>query len=198
LIVDPFSRALGVDAAVPILATYSKENPITRDFQTNTFFPFSRPLESVSGGTPGLNVQWLAKTNPKSWAVMDLASISKGAIQFNPGKDKSGPLTVAMAVEGKQKDSKATKNTRLVVFGSSQFANNQYARFGGNLDFFMNSVSWAMQDESNISIRAKQEGPGKVEMTQKQATVIGLITVFVLPILIAVAGIVIWVLRKRL
>jgi ABC-type uncharacterized transport system involved in gliding motility auxiliary subunit len=198
LIVDPFSRALGVDAAVPILSTYSKDNAITKDFQGNTFFPFSRPVDAATNGAgTSYKTQWLAMTNAKSWAVADMASL-KGAIEFKPGKDRSGPISVAVAVDGKQKDSKATRNTRLVVFGSSQFANNQYSRFGANLDFFMNSVAWVLEDESSITIRTKEEGPSKVAMTQKQATVIGILTVFLIPFMIAIAGIVIWVIRKRL
>ena len=197
LVVDPIARAFNMDASVAIVATYSKQSPITQDFQANTLFPISRPLDAVTPAIPGLAVTWLAQSTPNSWAVMDLSSL-KGAIQFNEGKDKKGPLNVAMSVEGKQKDSKAEKNTRIVVFGSSSFANNQFSRLGGNLDLFMNATSWVLEDESMISIRTKDEGPGKIEMSNKEGTVIGLLTVFVIPFLIAAGGIVIWIFRKRL
>lgn len=198
VVVDPFSRMLGVDASVAILATFSKENPLTKDFQSNCAFPFARPLEVIPGAPAGMNVQWLAQTTPKSWAVMDLQGISKGEVKLDQARDKAGPLTVAIAVEGKQKDSKATKNTRLVVFGSSSFANNNYARYAGNLDFFLNAISYVMEDESLISIRAKEDGPGKVELSQKSGTFIFLFTVVVIPLLVAVAGLVIWIFRRRL
>jgi ABC-type uncharacterized transport system involved in gliding motility auxiliary subunit len=197
LVVDPIARAFNMDASVAIVATYSKQSPITQDFQANTLFPITRPLDAVTPAIPGLNVTWIGQSTPNSWAVMDLASL-KGAIQFNEGKDKKGPLNVAMSVEGKQKDSKAARNTRIVVFGSSSFANNQFSRLGGNLDLFMNAVSWALEDESMISIRTKEEGPGHVELSSKEGTVIGLLTVFVIPFLIAAGGIVIWIFRKRL
>jgi ABC-type uncharacterized transport system involved in gliding motility auxiliary subunit len=197
LVVDPIARAFNMDASVAIVATYSKQSPITQDFQANTLFPITRPLDAVTPAVAGLTPLWIAQSTPNSWAVMDLASL-KGSIQFNEGKDKKGPLNVAMSVEGKQKDSKAPRNTRIVVFGSSAFANNQFSRLGGNLDLFMNSVSWTLEDESMISIRTKDEGPGKVELSSKEGTVIGLLTVFVIPFLIASGGIVIWVLRKRL
>src|SRR5262249_17796061 len=121
-----------------------------------------------------------------------------GKVQFNEGKDIKGPMTTAIAVEGKQKDSKATRNTRLVVFGTSQFASNNYSRYGNNLDFFLNAASWVMEDESLISIRAKEEGPGKVELSQKSGTFIFILTVILIPALIFVGGIVSWVLRRRL
>jgi ABC-type uncharacterized transport system involved in gliding motility auxiliary subunit len=103
-----------------------------------------------------------------------------------------------MSIDGKPVNSKAPRNTRVVVFGSSSFANNQFSRMGGNLDLFMNAVAWTLEDESMISIRTKDDGPGRVEMSNKEGTVIGLLTVFVIPFLIASGGIVIWILRKRL
>ncbi|MEK6704450.1 MAG: Gldg family protein, partial [Bdellovibrionota bacterium] len=198
LIVDPLSKMLGVDAAVPILASFSKDHSITKDFQTNCYFPFSRPLEIIPGAPEGMNVQWLAQTTPKSWAVGDLKQLSSGQIQFQPGKDKSGPLTTVIAASGKKKDSKATKNTRMVVFSTSLFATNNFSRYGGNMDFFLNSVSWVLEDESLISIRAKEEGPGKVELSQKQGTFIFLLTVIVIPVLVFAGGIVIWAIRRKL
>jgi ABC-type uncharacterized transport system involved in gliding motility auxiliary subunit len=85
-----------------------------------------------------------------------------------------------------------------VVFGSGQFANNSYSRYGGNLDLFLNSVSWVLEDESMISIRAKDEDDSKIELSQNQGVAIFWICVVIAPLLIAAAGIVIWVRRKKL
>jgi len=198
LVVDPLSRMLGVDASVPILATYSKDSPITKDFQINCFFPFARPLEIIPGAPSDMKLQWLAQTTPKSWGVMDLGSLTRGEVRFNQGKDKAGPITTAIAVEGKQKDSKAPRATRLVVFGTSHFATNYYSRYGGNLDFFLNATSWVLEDESLISIRAKEEGPGKLELTAKQGMSILLLTVLFIPAIVAGAGVFVWWRRRKL
>jgi len=198
LVVDPVSRMLGVDSSVAILASFSRENAITKDFQGNCFFPFTRSFQIIPSAPPSLHVQWIGQTTPKSWAVMDLKQLAKGEVRFVAGKDKSGPLNAAIAVEGKQKDSKAPRNTRLVVFGTSAFATNNFSRYGGNLDFFLNSVSWVMEDESLISIRTKEEAPGKVELSQKSGTFIFLLTVVVIPLIIAVGGLVIWIFRRRM
>ncbi len=199
LIVDPVSRALGVDAAVPLLATYSKDSPITKDFTANSYFPFSRPIEIIPGAPSSLNLVWLAQTTSKAWGEMNKAQLTSGQVSFDKGQDKEGPLTVAVSVEGKlSKDSKASRNTRLVVFGTSTFETNNYSRFGGNQDFFLNSVSWLLEDESLISIRAKEEGPGKIELTAQAGSFIFLLCVIAIPLFIAVAGVVIWYFRRRL
>lgn len=199
LVVDPLSRMMGVDASVPIVAIYSKSHPITKDFQATCYFPFSRPIEILKNPPSSLLIEWIAQTTEKSWGETDLASLKASKpIQPNPGTDPMGPIHVGVAINGKQKDSKASKNTRIVLFGSSSFATNQYARFGGNLDLFANAVSWLMEDESMISIRAKEEGPGKIELSQKQGIIVFLVTVIVVPLLVAIAGIAIWAYRRRL
>lgn len=197
-VVDPISQRFGVDASVAIIPTFNRGQAITKDFQSNAVFPFTRPLETLPNPPASLNVAWLAQTTPNSWAVTDFSQLKTGAIRFQEGKDKKGPLNAAVAVDGKQKDSKAPRNTRIVAFGSSFFAANSGARNAGNLDLFLNSVSWTLEDESLISIRAKDEVPGKIEMSQKAALGIGLLTIFVIPFLIAASGVSIWAYRRKL
>ena len=198
MIVDPLSRMLNIDPSVAILATFSKDNPITKDFQGNVYFPFSRPIDVVPGAPAGLNVQWLAQSTPKSWGVTNMKELATGQVTIKEGQDKAGPLNTAVAVEGKQKDSKAPRSTRLVVFGTSFFATNHFSRLAGNLDFFMNAASWVMEDESLISIRAKESGPGRVELSQKQGVLIFWLTVIITPLIVASTGIGIWAFRRRL
>jgi ABC-type uncharacterized transport system involved in gliding motility auxiliary subunit len=198
LIIDPVSKMLGVDASVPIVAQFNKESSIVKDFTQQCYFPFSRPLELTNPAPLGLKTAWLAKTTPKAWGELNMASIAKGEVQYNQGADLQGPLSTAVSVSGKAKDSKATRDTRIVVFGTSQFANTQYSRFGGNLDLFLNSVSWAVEDESLISIRAKEDQASSVELSQNQGMGIFLACVVVIPLVIAIAGIVIWIRRKKL
>jgi len=198
LIIDPVSKMLGVDASVPIMAQFNKESPIVKEFSQQCYFPFTRPLDVVTPAPEGLKVTWLTKTTPKAWGELNFASIAKGEVQYNPGSDLAGPLITGVSVSGKAKDSKATRETRLVVFGSSQFADTQYSRFGGNLDLFLNSVSWVLEDESLISIRTKEDATSTVELTQNQGMAIFLACVIIIPLLISITGIVIWVRRKKL
>jgi ABC-type uncharacterized transport system involved in gliding motility auxiliary subunit len=141
--------------------------------------------------------QWLVQTSPTSFAVSDMKAVQSGEIGPNVAK-KQGPLTIGVTVDGKKKDSKAAKNTRLVVFGSASFANNYSSRFAGNLDLFTNSISWLLEDESMISIHTKEDSPGKIEIDGKVGSFIGYLTVFIIPVLIAGAGVGIWFFRRKL
>jgi len=198
LIIDPFSRKQGVDASVPIIGLFNKESPIAKEFTQGAVMPFCRPVDLTNPAPEGLKTTWLAKSSAAAWSEMNLASITKGEVQYNEGIDIKGPLTTAVVVSGKKKDSKAARETRIVAFGSSQFADNNYVRFGENLDLFMNAVSWTLEDESMISIRAKDDEGSKVELSQTQGILIFWISVVAVPLIISILGIVIWVRRKKL
>ena len=197
LIIDPVSRMLGVDASVPIIAQFNHDLPIGKDFTQQSYFPFTRPVDPINPPPAGMKTDWLAKTTAKAWGEQDMASITKGQVQFNAGIDIVGPVNVAVTVSGK-KDAKAAKDTRLVVFGSSQFADNQYSRYGGNVDLILNSISWTLEDESMISIRTKEDEAGKVELSQNEGIIIFWVSVVIIPLLIAIFGIIIWARRKKL
>ena len=197
MMVDPFSRVLNLDPSVVILPTFSRENSITKNFDMNAALPFARPIEILPGAPAGLNVQWIAQSTPKAWAETNFQALASGQVQQNDS-EKVGPLNAIVAVEGRQKDSKAPKNTRMVIFGSSLFANNNFSRLVGNADLFLNAASWVMEDESLISIRPKDATIGKIELSQNQGTMIFLLTVVAMPLLIASGGIAFWTYRKRL
>jgi len=197
IVLDMISQRLG-DPALAVLPTFSKDNPITKDFKLACIFPFSMPLDIIPGAPPEMKVQWLAKTTPSAWGETDFKGLQKGEIRQDEKHGIKGPMIEAIAVDGKQKDSKATRNTRLVVLGSSFFGTNNFSRFSGNLDFFLNIASWVLEDEGLISIRPKDEAPSMIDMSLKQARFIMLMTVILIPLAIAALGITIWAIRRRL
>ena len=81
IIVDPLSKMLGVDAAVPIIANFNKDHAISKDFQAQCYYPFARPVDTLPA-TPGMTAHWLAQSTPKSWAVAD---IKVAAVGGQPG-----------------------------------------------------------------------------------------------------------------
>ena len=198
LIIDPEAKRLGVDASLITISFYNPHHAITRGSEQPSYFPFTRPIEYNSTVAEGLLTTSLAKTSDQAWAESDLNSFIKGEAQFDANRDSKGPLSVGVATQGKRKGSFAKRETRLVVFGSSQLVNNQYSRLGGNLDFFLNAMNWVLDDESSISIRAKDQEPGRVQLSQKEDSVIFWSIVIILPFASALMGFLVWLQRKRL
>jgi len=200
LVVDPLSRLANLHAAAAVIKDYSRSSPITKNFETRdqSVFPFTRPIKTMKGLPKEIKHDVIAKTSRQSWAENDIKNLSKQEVRFNPGIDEQGPIPAAVAVSGKQKDSKAKRKTRLVVFGTSLFATNNFSRMGVNLDLFINAVAWLLEDESFISIRSKEKKGGVIALSRAAALMTFWICVIIVPLLISITGTAIWVRRRRL
>ena len=86
----------------------------------------------------------------------------------------------------------------MVVYGSALFAANQFMRLGVNADVIMNALSWVLEDEEFISIRKKEDDSSTVSLSAITVNIFFLCSVFVVPLAIAIAGVVIWLRRRRL
>jgi len=199
IIVDPFSRLHGADVTIPLAGSYSKQSAIVKDFDIASLFPITRSMSSTANTPAGLKIQWLAQSTQNSWLETSVATLAagKGQISKDPGQDISGPLNLALSVEGK-KDEKAARSTRIVALGTSTLGINAFIQQGGNLDFIMNSLSWLVGDEDLIAVRKKEDEAGRVNLSQRMGNFISLLTVLLIPLLVAASGIGIWFYRKRL
>jgi ABC-type uncharacterized transport system involved in gliding motility auxiliary subunit len=184
---NPIGQVFGIGPEVPIVQQYDG-HPITRDMTgITTLFPLSRSVSAAGTPPPGMTVQSLAKTSAQSWGETDRASLQAGQVKPD-AQDPKGPLSVAVV---------ATKDkSRVVVYGTSNLASNQFLNLQGNRDSFLNTVSWLAEEEDQISIRPKESRSTPVFLTSRQAQLAFLIPVVALPGLIMVGGIV-TVVRRR-
>jgi len=91
----------------------------------------------------------------------------------------------------------ATKDkARIVVYGSSNLAANQFLNLQGNRDFFLNTVSWLAEEEDQIAIRPKDARQTPVFLTASQGRLIFWIPVVVLPAAAMICGISVAVRRR--
>jgi ABC-type uncharacterized transport system involved in gliding motility auxiliary subunit len=186
---NPLGRLFGIGPEVPIVQQY-EPHPITRDLAgITTLFPLTRTVTPVKTPPTGMNVQPIAKTSPQSWGETNREGLQKG--QANPDdKDPKGPLPVALVV---------TKDkARIVVYGTSNLASNQFINVQGNRDFFMNTVSWLAEEEDQISIRPRDQKQTPVFLTSQQAQAVFLLPVVILPGLVIVGGVIAVVRRRAL
>jgi len=185
--VNPVARLFGATADMPIVQQY-ESHPITRDMRgIMTIFPLSRTIDPAKTPPAGVSVLSLVKTSNQSWAETNRAALEKGQINPDP-EDPKGPLSLA-AVATKDK-------ARIVVYGTSEVASNQFLNFQGNRDFFMNTVSWLAEEEGQIAIRPKDTKQTPVFLSAQQAQASFLLPVVLLPAIPIVGGI-IAVVRRR-
>jgi ABC-type uncharacterized transport system involved in gliding motility auxiliary subunit len=183
-------QLFGMGPEVPLVTGYPP-HPITENFRVMTFFPYCRSVTPVPSPGPGLSVEPLLKTSANSWGETTLRTPQ---VRFDKSRDLAGPVVIATVATRESGD---TRTARLAVFGDADFANNSYFGVQGNGDLFLNTVSWLAEEKDLISIRAKQPEDRRVFLTAKQGRFVFLLTVVVLPLAAALAGVWMYVRRER-
>jgi ABC-type uncharacterized transport system involved in gliding motility auxiliary subunit len=191
-------RLMGAGPEIPLVLRY-ETHKITDRFRVMTFFPMARSLQPTKDPVQGVTVETLFKSNPNSWGETDDAEMKTGRVSFQEGKDLKGPLPLALAATKEVKaasDKGPAQKARVVAVGDSDFAINAYFS-QGNGNLFQNMISWLSQDEDLISIRPKDPVDRRIILSQSQQSMLRLVTVFLLPGIVLVAGIVVWNRRRR-
>jgi gliding motility-associatede transport system auxiliary component len=211
-VIDRVSALFGGKPDIPMVPGDGYEShPITKGFDYQTFYPLATSLNLASPPPAGVSLQALARTTPLSWGEMNYEKeAATGKLRLDP-EDKPGPLVLAAvatrtaegaaaapaspALEGK-KPSKP--ETRLVVFGDSDFPCNAYFSATSNGELFLNVANWLAGQEDLVAIPPKSRLPSLVTLSQQQAHLIWIFSLLVAPAGILVVGTGIWFRRRKL
>ncbi len=207
--VSGVGRLLGTSEEVPVAATYPS-HPIVAQFELLTAFPLARPVTAVTAGVDNRFAQAFVETSPNSWAETDVKTmLTGGELKFDEkAGDRKGPIAIAAAVSAAAEAAGAQKaaqkdqpegdkpETRVVVFGDSDFASNFALGIQGNRDLFMNTLGWLSQQENLIAIRPKQAEDRRITMTSGQQTRVLILVLAVLPLLVLGSGVYTWWRRR--
>ncbi|OFW15241.1 MAG: hypothetical protein A3H29_10325 [Acidobacteria bacterium RIFCSPLOWO2_02_FULL_67_21] len=192
------------EPSIAVAASYPS-HAITERFDTLTIYPVARTIEPIAGGAGGRTAQAIVETSRASWAESNFASLAAGVSMDEKTGDTPGPLSVGVAVaasadaaaaEPPEPGQPPRPETRVVVFGDSDFATNAYGGVPGNLDFFANSINWLAQQENLIAIRPKEPEDRRVTMTQRQQTMVFLTSILILPAFVFATGVYTWWRRR--
>ena len=193
-----------------VLAGKYNQHPMTAGLgRVTVVFRLARTIKAMTEGANNRFPQNIVETTATSWGESDLKRLFDSAqVSRDPGKgDQAGPLTLAAAVSAPVQDAAGAppaspaddapkKETRIAVFGDSDFGSNQLLGAGRNADLFMNAVNWLAQQEDMIAIRPRDPEDRRVTMTAQQFTMVRLLTQLVIPGLILLAGVRAWWVRR--
>ena len=190
------------DRAMPVTTTYG-EHPITEKHKgMMTFYPLVRSVSLADQTGEGATGVELIQTSAQSWAETDLSALAQTSAKIAQGPgDTAGPISLAVAVTSEARmveggAQEGGKKNRIVVFGDSEFANNQFFTQQGNGDLFLNAVSWLVEEEELISIRPKGPRFSPISLTARDGKVIFWLSVVMMPLIVAAAGVVVWWRRR--
>lgn len=198
IVVDKRSRMIGGNYLFPIVMDYNPKHQVSQNFAVATFFPIARSVEVKED--PARGRYNLAKTGASSWA-MTKGRRDNENIEFDPAKDRRGPINLVSAVVttgGKPvgAEAKAGRSAtgglkrwgKIVVAGDSDFAGNAHLGLIGNKDFFLNIVNWLAQETSLISVRSKKPGLTPLVLTDVQGRIAFWLSVIIAPTLVLAIG----------
>ena len=189
-------KLFGADVSVPVVLQYA-DHPITERLTRGTmsFFPWAR---SVSATTRIGGATELLHTDRNAWGESDLGVVtgSGGEVDYDADNDQPGPLSLAVAVTV-DADSAAheDESTRIVVFGDTDFASNQYFGEQANGELLVASVRWLAEAEGSFDIPPKEPRFNPINLVGTAGSTILWLSVFVLPFAVALSGFVIMLRR---
>lgn len=187
------------------------DHPVTHGFKNVTtmfYMPLAlQPLEngekpSVAAGTGDGNedrvrVSLLAGTGPEGWMETNL---TQEPPVFDADRDQRGPVAVAMAVErGAVGINTGLSPTRMVVIGDSYFVSNAAisSGVGGNVSFLLSALNWLVERESLLTVAPRVPSLLQPELDRRQWNRVFGALVFGIPSLLALAGAVVALRRRR-
>lgn len=173
-----------------VMVTNYESQAIVRDFKEGvpTAIPLSRTLK-IEGNTKVTDDK-LISTGDNSFATASVTG------PIDPKKGVKGPLTLAAA--GTYNTGKPGSSGRFVVFGSSQWAANNFlgSRQIANRDLALNTFNWLSADEDLISIRPKETEDRRLEISGNRMNLIFWWSVVLLPLTVVGAGLMVWWRRR--
>ncbi len=194
VVVDANTRVYGIREVDFALVSAYPTHALTRNFNLLTLFPKAVALRI--NPTENWTDTGVLVTGDRSWA--ETGEIA-GEVRFDEGQDVRGPLTIGAVLERALPASEGSeaRQQRVMVVGDGDFLSNTYLGNGGNLDLGMAIIHWLSSDDGLISIPARIATDLRLDLSPRMAAVIGLGTLFGMPLLLLASGFVIWFRRRR-
>ncbi|WP_411680907.1 GldG family protein [Clostridium thailandense] len=157
--------------------------------------PGAQSIKISKNQKSSLTIEPLLTTTNKSWGKTNLKT---DTLEKQSG-DLNGPFNIAVAVTDKSSNAKVS-DTKIVVVANATFTNSQVVSLSNNanLDFFMNSISWAQGKRDDISVRPKALDNYTLQVSALNRLVASTFVVLVIPGVILIIGISVWIKRRKL
>lgn len=209
---NPLSPMIGATETHPIVEAF-KEGVPAMPFPIAQSVKLAEPLPTGEQGTIFI------KTGKTAWGETDIQGLkTNNTAKFDEGADEQGPIGLGVAItkpaEAKVADASQAEatpevkaetepgeekkdekpETRLVVYGDSDFATNKLVN--NSYDLFINSINWLAKQEDLISIRPKEDSGQPVMISNVKANFVRYTSLLVLPLFVGIIGIAINVTKR--
>ena len=190
-----FGRLLGQGPDAAIVLEYA-EHPAVKAMEGQaTVFKSARSVTRTKALDTAVTTTELAFSNQRSWGE---TRVEAGDWQWNDGEMRGPvPLMAVSTRSTKEVEGKKSDETRLLVIGDAEVAGNQFRVLASNRDLLLNVVAYVVEEENKISIRPKQRGASRIQLTPGQASMIAFFALDGMPVSLLSLGLAVWLVRRR-
>ena len=157
----------------------------------NILAQMARGLVTNENADDSVEISTLLSTSDSAFSKVDITATTYDKEEG----DIDGPFALGMKAVKTEGDAEST----LLVFGSeglfTESSNMMVA--GANLQLFTNCLSSLVEHETTVAIAVKSYELSYLSLTQSQMIFLGLVTTIIIPIVTLVAGVVIWLKRRK-
>lgn len=186
-IIDPDAAPFSGGAEIPLVGRYG-DHDVTKGLKKEslrTLYPIATALKEVRN-LDGIKLTPLAFTSPRSWLESRVAQ----NVKYDENSDLKGPLVLGLISE--------SKGGKIVVFGDSDFASNQFLLLGANKNLLVNAVQYVMDDQERISILPRGTLFHQILLSNSQLQLIRFFAGIFIPFALTFGCIRVWLRRRRL
>ncbi len=193
IILDPNGQQLVQQALIAVGGAFASHAIVPAELQSQIFLFQGARSVSASDSTGSSTQVEVIKTGNQAWAETNLAALNDGTINPDEGVDIVG--SVPIVVTGMN----TATNGRIVVVGDSDFASNTFQTAYGNPDLFINMVDWVVGQENLINLTPKSTTTRTLNLPAIPyfTGFMYLVAIVLIPGAILVAGIVVFIRRRR-
>lgn len=167
---------------------------MTTDVSGYVLMPYAQAIVNANvGSSKNSNLTWtsLLTTSNSAYIKSDVSSMTTYAKESG---DKTGQFSVAASVTNSKTNGELTVVGSYVAFTESA----DEVVSGHNMEFFKDIAgTFVSSDSTNVSIDAKKYSIGNITVNQTVSYASAVILIVVLPVILLIAGIIIWMRRRR-
>jgi hypothetical protein len=180
---------------IPDMLEHDITRPLTEK-NTLVVLPFPMGVSELAAKRRTVKVTPLLSSSGNSWLRTDLNETSQTRI----GSDLPGPVNAAVAVMDPEYIQGTESQARIVAIACGTLLEpiSAYQQIPGNIDFFMNSLTWLEDRPEALSVRSKSLFLLPMRLNGLQIIIFGLVFVAVIPLAFFVSGLVTWLRRRHL
>lgn len=171
MVMNPGSDLLDLDAPQFLMIGDYANHPVTAAADNITLMPTAAAIE--------------AELQQVDWIVTELLRSNKSSWLQGNDREASKRFTTGIVMEKIHEDD---HRQRVAVLGDSDFLSNAYLGYANNLQLGMSLVNWLVVDDHLLSIPITHTADKQLQLSDRQAIIIGSVFLFGLPLLLIVTG----------